>query len=49
MDSLFSMIRAGFDFFADHDLFGIPLLYIFIGMAVFGLVISFLKGKGKDD
>lgn len=47
MDNLVQMIKAGFDFFAGHDLFGISLLWWFIGLAVLGLVVSFLKG-GKE-
>lgn len=44
MDDLVGIIKSGFNFFSGHDLFGISLLWWFIGLAVLGLVVSFLKG-----
>ena len=49
MDSLVQMIKSGFDFFVAHDLFGISLMWWFIGLAVLGLVVSFLKGGKSND
>lgn len=45
MEILISAFQGGFKFLTDCKLFDIPLLYILIGMAVLGLVISFVAGR----
>lgn len=45
MDSFFDLFKGAFEFLNSHSLFDISLLWWFIGLAVLGLVISFLKGK----
>lgn len=45
MENLIFAFQSCFKFLTDCKLFEIPILYILIGTAVLGLVISFLTGK----
>lgn len=42
-----SAVKSAFDIMMSVDIFGIPLLVYFIIVAVFGLIVLFLKGTKK--
>lgn len=47
LQAVLTTIQTAFGFLTDFQLFGIPVLYIFIGVAVVGLVLNFIKGERK--
>ena len=45
MELITALFNGVFGFITDNKILGVPILYILIGMAVLGLVMSFLVGK----
>lgn len=47
MTDILECFGSVFAWLTSWDLFGVPYLYIVVGIALLGLIMSFIKGK-KD-
>lgn len=45
MNDVLFIIQGSFDFIMGIEVFGIPVIYIFIGLIVLTLLMNFIKGK----
>ena len=47
VDDLVNVFKSGFDLLWSSKALGVPLLFWFILIAIFGIIGSFIKGKKK--
>lgn len=49
IDELLDIFRMGFSFLNSTKILGMPMLFWFILVAIFGIMGGFIKGVKKDD
>ena len=49
IDDLIDIFRMGFSFLSSTQILGMPIIFWFILVAIFGIIGSFIKGTKNND